>query len=544
MINFVKKIKFEILFVFFFVLLHVWNLGHDNFNTDVWKWKQRSYDFGTGVYGLNFAKTFQKYHPGVTLMWVGSTGVKVSNLFTQDIFAKYFNSDLSKLFLLDTIQKILLVFSIGVVLSFGFYVVHNIFGLRVAILSFVLLSLEPFYLGLTRVFHLEGIMSAFMVTSVLWLYYFFQETTQIKRLLISGIFGGLAVLTKTSALLIVPFVGFSLIYLSGLIDVRQKININEFIRPTKFGFMWLGVALITFVLVWPAMWVAPVKSIEGLYKGIADVGIESEHSQIYFGTLVEDPGTLFYLVVIGLRSTVWLFLGFICALIFISLKKLDPKRSSFIIYLASFSLVYLVEITLPSKKLDRYIIPSILTMSLASSIFIDWLVVKFDKYKYLFMSLLFGFALYTNLLVHPDYFTYYSPLFGGYAKGIYILEPKWLIGEREILAYFTKIKIERGLVDSPQESFEELIHTPSGIEKMLTVGFPEKYYTQIWPFFREINGWAVIEHLRPFAKKTRFFVYPVWANDGPYETRFKTKELGKIYIHGVHTYTVYERTDF
>jgi hypothetical protein len=43
-----------VLVFLFFVLIHLPDLGHDNFNTDVWKWKLRSYNFGSAVTGKNF----------------------------------------------------------------------------------------------------------------------------------------------------------------------------------------------------------------------------------------------------------------------------------------------------------------------------------------------------------------------------------------------------------------------------------------------------------------------------------------------------------
>ena len=73
------KLGSEILVFVFFVLIHLPNLGHDNFNTDVWKWKSRSYNFGSAVLGGDFSHTLQTYHPGVTLMWLGSIGARINN---------------------------------------------------------------------------------------------------------------------------------------------------------------------------------------------------------------------------------------------------------------------------------------------------------------------------------------------------------------------------------------------------------------------------------------------------------------------------------
>ena len=83
--RFITNLKYEIIVLILFVLSRVPQLGYDIFNTDAWKWKARIYDFGSGVFGLDLALTIQKYHPGVTLMWLGTIGVKVYNAY-YDIF--------------------------------------------------------------------------------------------------------------------------------------------------------------------------------------------------------------------------------------------------------------------------------------------------------------------------------------------------------------------------------------------------------------------------------------------------------------------------
>jgi len=91
-------------------------------------------------------------------------------------------------------------------------------------------------------------------------------------------------------------------------------------------------------------------------------------------------------------------------------------------------------------------------------------------------------------------------------------------------------------------SFEELVYKAHGknLEKAMTVGFKEKYYSQIWPFFREKGTWAVIESLTPFANKTKYFVYPVWDDTSSQEKRFGLTYFDNIKLRGVPLYNVYK----
>jgi len=61
---------------------------------------------------------------------------------------------------------------------------------------------------------------------------------------------------------------------------------------------------------------------------------------------------------------------------------------------------------------------------------------------------------------------------------------KWTIGNREIISYFDSMAEENGMKRVYGDaSFEEVISSGQ-TANVLSVGFQEKYYTQIYPFFR------------------------------------------------------------
>ena len=274
---FIKRFLYEILVFVFFVLIHIPSLGNDNFNTDVWKWKARSQGFGNGVTSLKFKDTLQTYHPGVILMWAGSVGSKVNNFIAKSKgMSLLIEDNVDIVFQLDFIQKLVVVIIAGVSISFIFYVLKKLFSVKHALLSVVLLSLEPFYLGLTRVFHLEGLVSTFMLASVLWLYYFFQDSNKKPRLVLSAIFAGFAVLTKTSALFLVLFCGLTVliyIFLNGKYCFKSRSgaknlwkNLGDFLKAFgKIFLPWFGVLIMVFFILWPAMWVIPTQALSSLF---------------------------------------------------------------------------------------------------------------------------------------------------------------------------------------------------------------------------------------------------------------------------------------
>ncbi len=543
-----KKFKYELLLILFFVVSRLPLLGHDNFTTDSWKWKSRSYDFGSGVFGLDFEKTLQKYHPGVTLMWIGTAGIKVYNASYNLLHhTEPPDNVISTVFELDLVQKLLVVLVIGIGLAFVFYPVREMFGLRNAIILAAAVSFEPYYIALTRVFHLEGLLSIFMLTSVVWLYWFINEGG-LKKLLVSAVFGGLAILTKTTALFLVPFT-LMMLTASGLTKsgpvekvigvIFRKLRPILFLKNVLIKFiLWTAVVSIVIFSLWPALWVDPKGVYQEVYKGVVSVGIETEHIQYYFGKLVDDPGPAFYPVDFWYKSSPWLIAGII-GLAFIA-GKISTNKKQFVLFLLVYSLLYLLMLSIPTKKLDRYIMPSLVSLAAISSFFYVWLWERIKINPVFKFLIMFTPVFVSAVYVHPDYLTYYNPLAGGLKSGIKALEPKWLIGEPEIMDYFRNIQAAGKYQKSFDTSIEALI-AQKKVNNILVVSFQEKYYTQIWPFFREIGAWAVIENIEAQSKYAGYFVYPVWEDLSGRQNKFELKYDGSVYIRGTEVYRVYKR---
>ncbi|EKD99918.1 MAG: hypothetical protein ACD_22C00136G0013, partial [uncultured bacterium] len=194
-------------------------------------------------------------------------------------------------------------------------------------------------------------------------------------------------------------------------------------------------------------------------------------------------------------------------------------------------------------KLDRYILPSICGFILIGTFFYEWVLDRAKKFKVILTLVLFVVLAASLVYIHPDYLSYYNPMFGGLKTGIFVLEPKWIIGQQEIVRFFEAEKSAFNYQDfMPGENMDKMLNKPELATKM-TVAFPEKYYTQIWPFIRKIGGWAVISDLTPQAVKTTYFVYPVWEDDSTNEDRLKLESVGTIKLRGVDVYRVMKRID-
>ncbi len=564
-----KKIRWELLFFVIFVVTRLPYLGREMFNTDVWKWKQRIYDFGSGVFNLDFEKTLQKYHPGVTLMWVGTGAVKLQGLYCAVIKCPDESvNPVGAVFALHFFQKFTLIVILGLVWSMVFYPLKQLFGARYAFITLSLLTFEPFFYALTRVIHLEGLMTAFMLASFVWLFYDLELRRQSKspakpwRLVVSGIFAGLAALTKSSALFMLPFAGlmFTVFYSKTL-----KHGVKLFVS-------WTLVVLTTYFVLWPSMWVRPFETLDYVFiRGVKEIGVERGHEQIFLGRLTEDPGVLYYFVVAGYKFSPLLVTGILLFGFFYkrTIGQFDGNRMRrFVLLAIIFTFGYLLEITLPTKKLDRYILPAMSSLALLAGFVYTWMLrvigEKLCEGKLLchlrrraprpggagtraekgtelaLISLFLAVAGFQSLWLTPDYFSYYNPLFGGLQKGIYALEPKWIIGQHQIAKHVANLIQQQNLEPFHQG---QSLNNQKDLSKKLIVAFPEKYYTQIWPFIRQTGSWATIEDLRGDATRSDYFIYPVWDDYSSNETRFELVYQDSIYLRGVKLYNVYQRHD-
>ncbi|MBT6401581.1 hypothetical protein HN803_01645 [candidate division WWE3 bacterium] len=535
----IKKFKYELYAFGFYVLSRLPSLGHDMFNTDVWKWKQRIYDFGTGVFTLNFEKTIHRYHPGVTLMWIGTWAVKVYN-FSYRVFtgSNPPDNNIDALFNLHFTQKLFIVLFVALIVALIFHVLKKLFGLRYAGIALALIVFEPFYVALTRVVHLEGLQSTLMLSSFLTLYLYVSKSKNRKWLFVSALLGAWAVLTKTSAVFIFPFAAF-LLFLYPLLSKNKPSEAFKYAISNLL--VWFLMFCAVFFISWPAMWTHSGLVFETLKRGIVDVGIDGGHLQMFKGVWVEDPGPTFYWYVFILKSSLYLIGGVIGSLWLF--KGLSSEKKKFAFFTLAYALLYAIEVSIPSKKLDRYLMPSMISLLLFAGLFFEWSVAKIaERYSKRFMkvaALLFLPAVLVLGALHPDYFSYFSPLGGGLKKGIWTIEPKWVIGQHALMDYLEEEMNENNLVSF--ENGEALNFSTTSLEDRMVVAFPEKYYTQLHPLVREIGGWATIESIRPDTKNALLGVFPVWFDDTKESDAWEFQE--QVYLRGVPIYNVYKNTD-
>lgn len=512
-LSLIKAIPGEIYIFLISFLYRLPTLGYDFINNDSYHWKERGYAFGSALTSLNFAGTAVTYHPGVPLLWTQFIAIKIYSALLKLGVLQY--TDSKDEFLINNfIQTAVVVFLTSVLLALAYQQLKRIAGFKVAVLTVIFILVEPFYLALSRTIHTDAMISLFMFISVLYFYSYIISNN--KKLVTSdsvfaGMFAGLAFLTKSSALFLIPF----FILIAGIFFLNSR-NIKLVYKTLLI----IAFSVVAFFVFWPAMWVTPVESVNlYLFKGVQGIAIEDGHEHLWFGEVTADPGPLFYPIVFVGRYSLVLVALFIFSIYLLIRKRgqlRGNERLKFMGLLMLFVIFYLLMISLVSKKLDRYSLPIVFPVAVLAT----WALseVSGRKLLMLFISILTLFRVLLLWGLHPNYLAYYSPLIGGVEEGRYVIEPKWLVGYNEVADFFNEKQ--------------------RGEEEPIKVAIADFDYLRPFADFEVLNIKHGVER-----DSADYFVLPVYQEERNqfYIDAYVLKEPDEIIkIAGVEYYEVYK----
>jgi 4-amino-4-deoxy-L-arabinose transferase-like glycosyltransferase len=499
--TYLQKIPITLI-VFIFVLSYrIPSLGFDLINNDDGWWKSRGYAFSSALSSFNLEGTAPTYHPGVTLLWSQFSAIKAYGILHDFGFTpEYFG--ISEYFLNHFLQNLMVVLFTSILLTILYLGLSKIVGRFYSLLFILILSGEPFFTALSRTIHLDAILSITMFTSFVYYYLALKNGSRNSfYIYVSGIMAGLALLTKSPAMFLLPF------YLIPFIIERKKEFLIIYIKT-------MVVAALTFFFLWPAMWIAPIQTINSyLFKGVQGVGIEEGHKHFWFGEEVNDPGFWFYPIVLIGRYSSFLFLGMLPMIWFIFKRR----ERGFFFYSLLYLVGYILMIMVVSKKMDRYSLPAVFAMA---SLFVGTIInLKLDRKVLKIASLVYGLTIVVIYFgIHPYYLAYYSPLVGGYDYGMRLIEPQWPVAYAKVADYFNK-------KDDPEK---------------IKVALLDHFYIREFAKFEALDLADQTER-----QKADYIVLPSYREDVIYHyTHLKDesyKSTEEISVAGVSFYRIYKK---
>ena len=449
-------------------------LALDRFVTaDEPKWLARSGNFYLALAKGDLENTFTREHPGVTVTWAGAAALLWRYPeYSRDVHEYLTDSNqiepvlrghgLEPLALLQT-GRLLVALMVMAALLAAFWMSVSLVGWQPSLVGFMLIAFDPFHLGLSRLLHLDGLLSSLMLFSILAFLNYRSERKAIY-LGLSGAAAGLAWLTKSPAFFLAPFLG-----LVALLDLardwlsQRRVAIHAVWGWGRALIGWVLVGAAVFVLLWPAMWVNPVENLQQIFAEATTYAQAGHTTDVYFRgavfstnpgrvynaseqqlygpwanvRMVGDEGHVFYPLSFLWRSTPVVLLGLALAALGLVLRwsiREEEKLNWTTLIFFLFAGLFTVFITLGSKKFDRYLLPVFPPLDLVAGIgwvrAAQWLAARVKSSQMrsavpYALVLVVAVQALGSLKTQPYYLNYYNPLMGGGEKAPLVMMIGW-----------------------------------------------------------------------------------------------------------------------
>lgn len=422
-------------------------------------WVYRSVAFLAALQRGDWAATLQVGHPGVLTMWGGALSLAWHRHVTGLVTAAQLQAiastpwEVHDVALLRQLAALLpLAKGGGILLQAGllaalYGLLRRLAGRWAALAAALLLLGDPFYLALARVLHLDALAAGWMLASLLALLCATHpgDDGLCRRhlwLILSGAAWGLALLTKTYALLALPAVGWLLWAAAwGQRDLAQRpgraalVALGQALRAAG---VWLLAGALACLALWPALWSIPgqaLRAVAGL--SVQYAAHEAEATATFFrGQAATQVGASFYPLAVWFRATPLALLGALLAILPGAARPgaVEPRRrmnGRLALALGGYALLYLALVSLSLKKFDRYALPALLTLDVLAALGWAWALQALWRQRAgaaaaatLALAVLQG-ALLLGPLYPAHYLAYYNPLAGGLRQAVRTLPVGW-----------------------------------------------------------------------------------------------------------------------
>jgi hypothetical protein len=413
-------------------------------------WLTRSANFYRALWIRDWKGTYLVGHPGVTVTWAGIAGflwkypgyVKMSDrqFGGSKGLRRFLNSNGHSSLELLVAGRTFTAIAVILALLLAFPLMIRLAGWFPALLASFLIALDPYFIALTKLLHLDGLLTALMLLSLLAFLCYLDERRQMRYLVLSGVAAGLSWLTKSPAFFLIPFVG--LLVLIELFNTWKGIGIVELRKhPTwfrdiwtvaKVWLVWLAIGGVVFIILWPAMWEDPLGTISRVFTKATDYAIEGHNLDTFFaGQVIKAGHSVWYFYPVSLlwRVTPPVLIGVLIlasAWAFPNAFDLSARHRRLAWVMGLFTLLFIVFITLSKKVANRYQIPVLPALCILAALgwyallerLGAWARARFPgATAHLVGPLLGGAVVIWQLLgvlqTAPYYMNYYNPLLGG-----------------------------------------------------------------------------------------------------------------------------------
>jgi len=436
-------------------------VGTDVFvTTDELFWLGRSGTFARALSQGRFDQTFLTGHPGVPTMWSAATalGLERAQSFAgprREVSRREVSQQADFVPALARARQ-----GVGIATGIAALLLAalawRLYGAAAGFITAGLLAFEPFLLAHSRLLHIDAELSSFIALALLTAIAGWTGRLGAWVMVGSGIATGLALLAKAPASLLLAFIPLLGVLLSGPSPLRQK-------RVWMLGVIWAAATVVTYVVVWPAMWTAPGATMEQVLAFMRD-NTNPAHALGPMGEERAAVGPLFYLYTLLLRASPVTLGGVIVAIVAVLVVP-GEERTAWRRTTASilgFALAFGLLMTFAAKNFDRYLLPVFPLLAVVAGFGWASLTRAIAPRWPTIAGVLFGGVVLLQMaqaaMTFPYELTYFNPVAGGAERASRLIASGWGEGLNEVADYLdAQANPERLRVGMPGEIYTTVL---------------------------------------------------------------------------------------
>lgn len=495
-------------FALFFLALGLRLWGHtQSVTADDQDWIRRAVDFAQAVQQWDPRDTYQSAHPGVPVLWIAAMVIPaehVARLEARDDDRTRLEKSPSYLPVLYRVRQALSGYAAALTVALAF-LAARLFGPGPGILAGLLLAGEPFLVAHGQLFSTDSLLALLMAVAVLAALAYVDGRGDRFYLVVSGLAAGLAFSTKAPAILLfglIPLIAV-LWHVAGRRSLAGRAGVRtgpaqDGTAPvsTRWGaqpqavrglvgdlVLWGMVAGLTYVVIWPALWVDPIETLGRLERAVRGIGESPRRwGNFFLGQVYDDDDVpmvlwpVFYPLVTALRFGPVTFVGLLVLVglavaRFLAARRAGPVDSApagpnasatgraptsrfprvdgrHLLALAGYVALFTLMMTLSPKKLDRYLLPVYPVLVVLGAVGL-WLAIRRwlpGPLHWPAVAALGACQVALVASVQPYPLSFYNPLLGGAPAARQAMIVGWGEGLDQVAAYLDRQPNARDIV--------------------------------------------------------------------------------------------------